>query len=152
MPGVIGPFVDQRPLLAGIGTGTGRIDPSIHPFIHLSIYFQRPIDPFLLPERMHRPRAVEPSRSLLRGVTRSDCPPFHRGSFTNTPLRSQLGITSKRETGQYCVQYVHIWVERGAGLIIMHGRNRIAINPRIRTMPRRSTSRFHRPSRHRGSK
>ena len=39
---------------------------------------------------------------------------------------------------------------RGGGAIdIMHGRSRITIDPRIPTIPGRSTSGFHRPNRHR---
>ena len=42
------------------------------------------------------------------------------------------------------------WRGRGGGrrTHVMHGRSRMAIDPRIRTMPGRSTSSFHRPSRH----
>ena len=40
--------------------------------------------------------------------------------------------------------------KRGGGLLIMmHGRSRMTIDPRIPTMPGRSTSGFHRPGRHR---
>ena len=38
---------------------------------------------------------------------------------------------------------------RGGELIIMHGRSRMNIDPRIPTMPGRSTSGFHRPGGHR---
>ena len=38
--------------------------------------------------------------------------------------------------------------EGGGVLIIMHGRGRITTDPRIPTMPGRSTSGFHRPGRH----
>ena len=37
---------------------------------------------------------------------------------------------------------------RGWGGIVMHGRSLMAIDPRITTMPERSTSCFHRPGRH----
>ena len=39
-------------------------------------------------------------------------------------------------------------VGRGGVLIIMHGRNRITINPRTPTMPGRNTPGFHRAGRH----
>ena len=39
-------------------------------------------------------------------------------------------------------------VEGGGVLIIMHGRSRMTIDPRIPTMPGRSTSGFRRPGRH----
>ena len=37
----------------------------------------------------------------------------------------------------------------GRVLMIMHGRSRVTVDPRIPTMPGRSTSGFHRPVRHR---
>ena len=40
------------------------------------------------------------------------------------------------------------WGEGGGVLIVMHGRSRTTIDPRIPAMPGRSTSGFHRPCRH----
>ena len=40
-------------------------------------------------------------------------------------------------------------MEGGGSTRVMHGRSRMTIDPRISTMPGRTTSSFHRPGRHR---
>ena len=56
------------------------------------------------------------------------------------------------EAGQYMYEVPGIMVCRGWGvgytLIIIHDRTRVAVDPRIPTMPGRSSSLFHRPGRH----
>ena len=50
------------------------------------------------------------------------------------------GLTVDRDCAVQCVG-----TEEGGVLIIMHGRSRVTIDPRVPTMPGRSASRFHRP-------
>ena len=55
------------------------------------------------------------------------------------------------KAGEYhlCRRREHVEEPGGGVLVTMHGRSRTAIDPRIPTMPGRSTSSFYRAGRHR---
>ena len=91
-------------------------------------------------------------RSFVASILDWTRPPVPKqGGLARAKLCAECVLRAVLISGNDSASEIGAMHKRGGGgvLTVMHGRSRMTIDPRIPTMPGRSTSGFHRTGRHR---